>query len=483
MEEKMKFTALHRKLGMVVISLSMVSTLFADVPGTLLLQAKVFIHRPEVFADRPYGSLPSGANSTIPGLWYVRLPASTAHLYGIDPLKRLVDERGIPGMDFTGEKDIINQDIEKLAHPALSTGAARTSPTPGARFKLLMLAGTQIDDGAMPAIGDLQDLEVLTLNDRITDKGTEWLKRLHALKELGLRGSQVTDKTLAVLKDLKQLERLDLRGTRVTDQGVKMLKGLPLIELQLNSGVSDAGILAVASQGRLKQLELSETQVADRILAGLPPKFRLQTLFLGPNTTDKGLESLSRLPSLQRLDLTRAHITDAGAAAISRLQNLEELALSETPVSDAFLDAIVSLKRLRYLEISGTQISEAGLQRLAELPALQVISFSAQSKVDPARLRSWRKLAKLHTVIINGQPMAKAWMEKLREADSQSWFFRWIPNAEAEEPPMQLAQLQDRRPFPSEGARDEPAQAVRVIAVPARVDHGSEGARYNPSRA
>jgi hypothetical protein len=103
-------------------------------------------------------------------------------------------------------------------------------------LRCLEISQTQIDDAAMPVIGQMKMLSSLGLSKtRITDAGLESLKSLKSLHELDLDGTSVTDTGLESLKSLKNLHELDLDDTKVTDTGLESLKSLKdLQNLRLN---------------------------------------------------------------------------------------------------------------------------------------------------------------------------------------------------------------------------------------------------------
>jgi hypothetical protein len=430
----------RRRLIFSGIFLLLAAVVIGDMRDNLQLQMRVYRYRPDLFADQPYGSLFSSKNIPIPGLWYVKLAASTAHLYGIEQLRQLVDDRGIPGLDFSGEKDITDADFDPFVFPALTRPDARMPADPSRRFKLLRLAGTSITDKALMSIGRLTDLEVLTLNNRITDQGLPFLRQLFQLRDLDLSNSRVTSRSLAQVFQFNRLERLNLSGTAVSNDGMNQLRALPLVELTLGPRISDAGLLAALSPA-MAQLDLSQTRVSDDGLIILSKLPRLHTLFLGPQTSDSGLRYVAAAHTIQRLDLTGTRITDAGVHLLSPLVNLEELALSQTEVHDTAIEALRPLKKLRFLEISNTRITEAGLQRLAGIPSLQVISFTAARLPAPERFAAWRKLPNLHTVIVNGRPMTADWMATMK--GTQAGTLPWIATAYADDTPVEIAQLQE----------------------------------------
>jgi hypothetical protein len=406
--------------------------------SAFLLRFPLYVHTPYAFADRRIGFLPPDPRIPLPigfrELWYLHVSGYLVR-DDWDHLRAIILERQVPGLDFSRESNILTlQDLRGL------TG-----------LRLLNVAGTRINDRDLDMLWPMQGLEVFVANDRITDTGLARLGRHPRLVELGLAGSQVTDRGLAFLHNYSGLQRLDLSGTRVTDAGMVSLARLPLKQLALGAGITQQGIQALAGMKTLEQLDISQTHVGDEGYSIIMAWPCLHTLFAGRPLTDKGLERLSHVGSLRRLDLTGAHITDKGVQALGHLKDLEELALSQTAVGDAAIEAVVSLKALRFLEVSDTQVTDVGLQRLASMPSLQVISLSTTGSTDVSRFSAWRKLPRLHRVIINGRPMGYEWMQELRGRQARGLLeFQWVHSAEAAEDGsgqgIQVAQLMDNTP-------------------------------------
>ena len=97
----------------------------------------------------------------------------------------------------------------------------------------------------MPALVSL-DLSAST----VTDKGAALLKGASDLKSLRLSETGVTDAGLDAVATLPQLESLNLYGTQVTNEGVLKLAGLKnLKKLYLwQTKVDDAGLQALKSK-------------------------------------------------------------------------------------------------------------------------------------------------------------------------------------------------------------------------------------------
>lgn len=91
--------------------------------------------------------------------------------------------------------------------------------------------------------------------------------------------------------------------------------------------------------------------------------------------TDKHLEAIARVPTIQWLDLTCTKVTDAGIVHLKKLKNLRVLSLDGTLVSNNCLEHVEHLKQIEQLELGGTRITDEGLQHLSALPKLKYLSL------------------------------------------------------------------------------------------------------------
>jgi uncharacterized membrane protein/mono/diheme cytochrome c family protein len=101
------------------------------------------------------------------------------------------------------------------------------------------------------------------------------------------------------------------------------------------------------------------TNFGDTELAKLKP--------LGPNVkwldlagtgvTDTGLVALASMPNLVRLHLERTMVTDSGLDHLSKLAELEYLDLYGTAITDAGLDALQNLPKLKQLYLWQTKVT------------------------------------------------------------------------------------------------------------------------------
>ncbi len=131
----------------------------------------------------------------------------------------------------------------------------------------------------------------------------------------------------------------------------------------------------LAANARVKLAAFGDAELA--ALAPIAPA--LYWLDLGETgVTDAGLGALAAMKNLRRLQLDRTAITGTGLRALSGLSHLETLNLHGTRTSDADLSALESLPRLRSLYLWQTQVSAEAATRLG------------QKQTDHRRIARWR---------------------------------------------------------------------------------------------
>jgi uncharacterized protein (TIGR03067 family) len=89
---------------------------------------------------------------------------------------------------------------------------------------------------------------------------------------------------------------------------------------------------------------------------------------------DTQMQHVSRLVSIESLNLHSTDVTDAGIAQLKGLSHLESLDLSFTPISDEAVPAISKLPRLKKLTLRGSLITANGIEQLRRArPNVEVV--------------------------------------------------------------------------------------------------------------
>ena len=140
------------------------------------------------------------------------------------------------------------------------------------RVDVVLVYGKTITDHAAAALGDLHDLERLTLNgSTMANDGLRHIRHLGKLRYLDLGHTGVGDSELEHVACLSALEELKLNDTGITDAGLRQLADLQMLKTLNLSGthVTDVGILSLVSLQSLETVELYDTGVTSEGVAAL----------------------------------------------------------------------------------------------------------------------------------------------------------------------------------------------------------------------
>lgn len=256
-----------------------------------------------------------------PSRLFVSLAGTQCSDTGIDQLQEVLKDK------------IVGLNLE-LCHRITDTAMGTVSQM--ASLRVLSLAGTQITSVGIQQLLGMENLQVLDLEacDGVVDATCAAIGQLTGLKGLFLKKSgfekaRITDAGLKQLSQLQQLEVLSLYGNQISNDGLALLqefKSLREVDLSL-LGITDEGLEHLVMHATLSRLYLVYSEG-----------------FAGPLITDRGIESLVRMPALRELDLTGSRITDHGLESIASLDTLQVLRLMRTPVSAQAVDRFRKLR-------------------------------------------------------------------------------------------------------------------------------------------
>jgi hypothetical protein len=168
------------------------------------------------------------------------------------------------------------------------------------------------------------------------------------------------------------------------------------------------------------EVDLLNAKDVDAGLGLLKSFARLQSLDLGPNVTDAGLENIKYLTSLTYLSLINAKVTDAGMEHLRGLTQLQSLNLYGVQVTDAGLGCLRDLPQLRTLVLTRTQLTDAGLEHLKGLTQLRHLSL-VQTHITDAGLANLKGLTQLQYLYLGTNGLTDAGLEHLTGFDQMKW--------------------------------------------------------------
>jgi outer membrane protein insertion porin family len=183
---------------------------------------------------------------------------------------------------------------------------------------------------------------------------------------------------------LKDLEWVSLFDTRVKGEGIKYLHDLPnlsLLDITFDylhkpSPGQRPTLREVCKFSHLKRLSIRGKGIVDDDLACLVG-MNIEHLELGFPVGDRGAEYISKIASLKMLDCRSLMsednwiISDVGLERLSHLSHLEHMQITGT-FTDKGMEHLARLKSLEYLYLGSPNVTADGLTALAsKLPCLQ----------------------------------------------------------------------------------------------------------------
>jgi len=297
----------------------------------------------------------------LPRLRYLFLPGNV----GADKLELLEKCPSLRLLYFSGEPHFSQDKLEVLGRLTSLThlNLYKTSIGPGLAY--------------LRGLKNLKYLSLALNSHPQIDRHLSNIAGLTNLEELGLGGRTITDMALRHLRGLTQLKKLNLSYSGITGEGLAFLQDIQLQELNMeNTRIGDSGLVHVGRLKSLKKLDISSNPITRRVTdAGLVHVGRLSLLeelalpFGG--ISDEGIVQLASLASLKRLSVGSDDITDRGLSTLGSLRNLESLVVASRSIGDDAMSVITGFTNLKKLQINVWNISDAGFARLSELKSLE----------------------------------------------------------------------------------------------------------------
>jgi len=245
----------------------------------------------------------------------------------------------------------------------------------------------QIGDEGLKPLATLSDLHKLMLDrTRVSDKGMETLLKVKHLNLLCVAQTLVTNKGLETIGRMPYITRLSIGFLPlVTGKGIEKLKDLHLQWLFMPGLKLDNSLESLAKIPSLERLDLHDSWLDDHQLSQL--KNMTQLLYLDINGTDitsKGIQNISNLTNMSFLHMGINNIHDEAIDFIMGFQTLYELDLHATMITDRGVKKLAHLKTLRNLDISATQTGDEGVAAIATLPYLEKLDLEGTYISDAA---------------------------------------------------------------------------------------------------
>jgi hypothetical protein len=388
----------------------------------------------------------------------------------IEGVVKEIDERNIVLMG--GERALLNEKTEFLRETGFD--AARVKLTDVTKGKLVYIQ-TKKQEKPPVAI-----VVVLRLIQPPEPKAVEEPKKEAKdviKKDAGLNILNIHSKKDDDLPQLPEaIDGLLMRGRRgygtntVTDEGIKHLtrfKRLRILEAA-GLGLTDRALETIGKLTSLEELSLEINKITGTGLRHLAGLKKLRRLNLNYNQLDPAaLEALVGLPELTtlRISLTLP-VDDRLCELCSRLKNLKELQLWENTaaVTDRGLEHLAKLEHLENLYLRGSpHVTDAGLAKIARLKHLRKLQLRDLRSVTPEGMKILGKLTELRSLEIDSVRMDEASVRSLTPLTKLENLLLWgVNNRETPIALDCLGELRSLRTFRTQ--MPVSSSAIRALA-------------------
>jgi hypothetical protein len=178
------------------------------------------------------------------------------------------------------------------------------------------------------------------------------------------------------LEALRELQSIDLSLCQISDESLQPLTKLPkLRRIYLNGGNISRSIVSIIAQCQnLDSLCLRKVGLQDGDLEPLTHLTRLREIVLETNLSDKGLEPLARMPSLEYVELQNLN---PGTVTLEPLQGLQVMKFKfwVSTITPSMLENIAKMPNLRSIIIGESKIAEGSLKPLFGMKQLETIQL------------------------------------------------------------------------------------------------------------
>ena len=134
--------------------------------------------------------------------------------------------------------------------------------------------------------------------------------------------------------------------------------------------------------------------------------------------TTVGLETIARLPNLERLQVRGGDLGDEAMAVIGGCAKLKNLNLPAGRFSDAGLAALKSLPQLELLRFHTPNVTDDGLAHVAEIKSLRFLHLIGVPVTDQG-LAHLESMTQLESFYIDDAPVTDEGLERLLKALSR----------------------------------------------------------------
>jgi ankyrin repeat protein len=262
--------------------------------------------------------------------------------------------------------------------------------SPDAEPNHLLLDGSFTNEGlrSLAGLSGLFGLTFFWHVSALTPQGLEPLADLPNLGFLGCQDRLCDDEAMRHIARIPKLRMLMGQGAVATDEGFAALSRSPTIEYiwgRKCPNFGSRGFRALASMPSLRGLALSCSQVDDAALSTLPAFPALRKL-MPMDVADAGFRHIGHCEQLTGLWCMYCRdTTDAATEHIAGLPRLRTYYAGQTKITDRSLEILARMPSLETLEFWNCHgITNEGIARLAALPRLREVTCDGCPQVTIA---------------------------------------------------------------------------------------------------
>jgi hypothetical protein len=226
-----------------------------------------------------------------------------------------------------------------------------------------------------------------------TAAGAAHLKKMGALEALNFHGRLITDDILREIAAIPQLRWLHAQDIASGDDGFAALGRSVTLETlgaRFCHAVSDRGVAALAGLPRLESLNIGGRRLTDAAFAPFAGHTALVDLS-PPLSADGAFAHIARIPNLERLmNMYNRSTTDAATRHLEGHESLKWYGAYGTQITDESLGVLSRLPSLEHVELDNLfGITDDGVRVLAGAARLRRLSVDTCARVSG----SWQAAA------------------------------------------------------------------------------------------
>lgn len=257
--------------------------------------------------------------------------------------------------------------------------------SPEAQPNMLWLRGT-ITDRGIAALAGLDGLFGLNIDDSNMPVTAAGLSPLVGLPHLGMFAFDATDEAMPYIAAMPDLRFLMCQDTAAGDEGFVALSRSQSIEYIWGRrcyNLRSRGFAALASIPTLRSLSVSCRNVDDSGLSVLPHFPALREL-MPMDVLDDGYRFIGQCRDLESLVLMYCRETgDVATSHVTSLGKLTKYFASYTRATDRTLEYLSEIPSLESVDLAGIPgMTTAGFAALTKLPRLRLLRLGGMQHVD-----------------------------------------------------------------------------------------------------